>query len=232
MSRLTAYQQKEFRRRLTLIIITLVILIILISTVGFNLLVKTSMFIGSIGGNSNQESTGEQAFFGGLEVDSPPEATNSAKIVISGSVTGYDTVEIEINSKRVKTIKNKSSFEEVIGDLQKGQNTLEVIAKLNNSKKSKKRESFQILYKIDKPKLDLKEPANGAKISNSEIKVAGATDAGVTVQVNGAPTVVDVQGNFQTLIRLNEGDNKIHLTAVDAAGNTETKEITVRYEKD
>ena len=51
-------------------------------------------------------------------------------------------------------------------------------------------------------------------------------------KINNIPVVVSSSGSFQKQITLKEGENKIKIVAVDRAGNIETKEIKVIYEKD
>jgi hypothetical protein len=49
--------------------------------------------------------------------------------------------------------------------------------------------------------------------------VAGTTDPGAGVAVNGAPVFVDPSGAFSTTLVLSEGPNPIDVVAADAAGN-------------
>ncbi len=231
MSRLDVYRQKQYKKRVTFFVVALIVLVIFLFTVGYNFLIKSSLFLGGLG-QTTQQSDDTDAFFGTLEVDTPPTATNSAKLLVSGSVSGYDAVTISINDRDVKDLHNKTSFSETIGDLKKGQNEIKFIAKASKHKAEIKTETYSVLYKSDKPKLEVTEPADQAHTHNTDIKVAGKTDPDVTIRINDLPIVVDVQGNFQTSVRLQDGDNKIKVVAIDIAGNTETKELTVRYEKD
>lgn len=230
MRRLDVYRQKQFKKRLIFFLVIIVLLVIFLTTIGFNFVIKSSVFLGQLG-NKNQNQNTTDTFFGTLDVDTPPVATNSAQMILSGTVSGFDEVTISINDKTVKTLHNPTSFSERIGDLTKGQNQIGVLASLSKRKTENKEEKFLVLYKSDKPKLDISEPTDGTKTNNQDLKVAGKTDPDVMVQVNSAPVVVDVQGNFQTYVKLQEGDNKLTVTATDTAGNVETKELTVHYEK-
>jgi len=100
----------------------------------------------------------------------------------------------------------------------------------NKSKKSTN--TYTILFKEEKPKLEISQPNDKDKISQSEILLKGVTDKEIFVKVNDLPIVVDANGNFQTTIRLKEGDNTIVITASDIAGNFETKNLTVTYQKE
>jgi len=68
--------------------------------------------------------------------------------------------------------------------------------------------------------------------NNQEIKVKGNTDKETYIHINDIPVVVDANGAFETSVRLKDGDNQINATAVDIAGNIETKTLKVIYQKD
>ena len=52
------------------------------------------------------------------------------------------------------------------------------------------------------------------------------------IKINDFPIVVDANGNWETNIKLKDGDNLITIIASDLAGNTESKIITVNYQKE
>ena len=80
--------------------------------------------------------------------------------------------------------------------------------------------------------MEITEPSDNFSTSNQEIKIKGSTDKETYVHINDLPVVVDANGNFETSIRLKDGDNQITATAQDIAGNTETKTLKVTYQKD
>jgi bacillopeptidase F len=84
----------------------------------------------------------------------------------------------------------------------------------------------------DKPKLDISSPHDGDKVNKNEISIQGSTDKDITVTINSSPVVVSAQQTFSYTIRLNEGDNNIHIQAEDDAGNIETKDLKITYQKD
>ena len=89
-----------------------------------------------------------------------------------------------------------------------------------------------MLYKSEKPKLEIKEPQDGLKTNKQEVNLVGETDKETYIKVNDLPVVVDAQGVFQTTLKLKEGENKIIITAQDIADNLEEKVLTVIYEKE
>lgn len=234
MGRLERHQNKEFTKRIILLGGLLVIIVILIFTVGFNLLLNFSLFIANLGsGGKTQTQAVEEEFVGNIDIDTIPVATNEAHVVIGGSVLNYPNLEFYVNGERVKTVSNASDrFTEEIAGLTKGDNDVFILAKSDNGKHTKKSSMFTITYIAEKPKLEIKEPNDGTKTNKNEIKVAGTTSKEVYIKVNDAPVVVDAQNNFETSVVLKDGENKIVIVAQDSAGNTETKTLTVTYQKD
>ena len=89
-----------------------------------------------------------------------------------------------------------------------------------------------MLLKTEKPKLEVSQPNDNSKTNKQEIKIEGKTDKETYIKINGQPVVVDSQGSFVTLFKLNEGDNSIEIIAEDIVGNQEKKTIKVTYSKD
>lgn len=234
MGRLERHQNKEFTKRVILLAGLLIVIVVLIFTVGFNILLNFSLFIANLGsGGKTQTEVVEDDFVGNIDIDTIPVATNEAHIIVGGSVLNYPNLEFFVNGQKVKSVANASDrFSEEIVALQKGDNEIYILAKSDNKKHEKKSSTFTVTYIADKPKLELKEPGDGTKTNKNEIKVAGTTAKEVYVKINDAPVVVDAQSAFETSVVLKEGENKITIVAQDAAGNTETKTLTVTYQKD
>lgn len=229
------HQQKKFQTTIILIVISLVLLIYFLFTVGFKLILSVSTFIATITSKKTDttvQKTNDQ--YGSVSIDSIPNATNSAKIFIGGSVVNFNQVLFYINGDKVKetSLSSSDNFLEEIGDLKKGNNEIFIKAKQSNSPMQKQTQVFSVLYKDEMPKLEISEPANDSKTNKTEINVKGSTDKETYVRINEMPVVVDANGNFQTTISLKEGENVIQISAEDIAGNIEKKEIKIVYEKE
>lgn len=234
MKRLESHQRKSLNKNLFLISLALVILIIFIFTVGIKALLGSAVFISQLTkkGQSETLTSKKDDFFGNIDVTSIPSATNSSTITISGRVLNYDLVEFFLNDKKVDQIEVVDSFENNIDDLQDGDNEIYLIAKSKKNKSTEKTTNFSVFVKKQKPMLEISEPKDGAKTANDEIKIVGKTDKEVIIEINNQPVVVNVLGEFLSSVKLQTGENKIVITALDIAGNTETKEIKIIYEKD
>ena len=207
-------------------------LIVFIFTIGLQWLINSAVFVNKLVGKKEVQTTTNNNFYGSLNVDSIPNATNSAKFIISGTVSNFDKLEYYLNGKKIKETDVYDRFEEIIGDLKVGTNEVYLIAKTKKSDQKKQSNKFTIYLKNEKPKLEITEPKDGSKTDKNEIKVVGKTDKEIIIQINRLPIVVDALGNFQSTVKLNEGENKVTVTAQDLAENLESKTLTVIYEKD
>lgn len=236
MGRLENHQKKQFTITITSLVMGLIILIVFLFTFGFRLLLGASSFIANVTSKKVTERplTKLDNVIGDIDIESIPTATNSARIIITGSVINFEILHFFINNKNAKEVQllNADLFDEEIGDLKKGENEIYVVALTKNTSNRKKTKTYSVLYKSDKPKIEIQEPTDNSKTNKNEVALIGTTDKETYVKVNDIPVVVDVQGKFQTLVRLKDGENKITVTTQDVAGNVEKKTITVTYDKD
>ncbi len=234
MGRLDRVKEKKIKNMIILYIIILFLVLYFIFTSGIKLLFSSTSFIaGLFPQPSTKPLSKTEDTFSSIDVNSIPQATNSAKFIISGSILNFDILNFYINARKVKEIESSSdTFSEEIGDLEKGDNSVYILAKSRNSKIEKSTITYKVFYKNVNPKLDLSEPSDNSTTNNQEIKVKGNTDKETYVRVNDLPVVVDASGSFETTVRLKEGDNQVVITAADIAGNIETKSLKVIYQKD
>lgn len=83
------------------------------------------------------------------------------------------------------------------------------------------------------PEIEVTSPNNGDNIkSNSRsLVVKGKTEGNSKVSINNQYALVTQEGEFSSLVRLEEGKNKIEIKATDKAGNETTAELNVNFEK-
>jgi len=234
MGRLERVQEKKMKDKIILYIIILFFVLYFIFTFGFKLLLNSSSFIsGLFPQPSTKQLSKTEDTFSSIDVNSIPQATNSAKFIVSGSILNFDILEFYLNGKKVKEVESSSdTFSEEIGDLEKGDNNVYIRVKSKDSKIEKKTITYKVFFKNERPKLEINEPADNSNTNNQEIKIKGSTDKETHININDLPVVVDANGNFETSVRLKDGDNQIVITAADIAGNMETKSLKVIYKKD
>lgn len=233
MRRIEKHQRKQLTKTIILLAFILIVTLYFIFTVGIKILLNTSLFIANLFGKKTQTSPASRNdVYSLIKVDTIPFATNSAKIIVAGSVFNLTNVEFYINNEKVKekTLTSSDYFSEEIGDLKEGNNEIYIKGKSEDGKIVKQTKKFSVFYKKNPPKLIIHEPENKSSTSQSEIKIKGSTDKETFIKINDFPVVVDADGNFETSLRLRQGENTIIIVAEDQAGNLEEKTITVTYQ--
>lgn len=163
----------------------------------------------------------------------PFEATNSASLPISGYATALSKVEIYIDDELKSQIntdtEGKFTTDPIILNL--GSNNLYALTINDAGKKSLPSKTIKLFYSNEKPILEVSEPADGTEIKGGDkkVKVAGKTDTNNAVTVNGATVIVNPEGNFQTQININDGENVILIVTSTNFGTTNQIERRVKY---
>lgn len=233
-TRLEQHERRKYQTSILLIIFVLIAILYFIFTVGIKLLLTVSTFVANISSKKTEtQSNKKEEQFASISIDSIPDATNSAKLYIGGSVSNINHILFYINGDKVKEISlSNDSFSEEIGDLKSGNNEVFVKGKQDNVSSEKKTKIFNVIYKSEKPKLEISEPTDGSKTNKTDITIKGTTDKETYIKINNLPIVVDSQGNFQTMVTLKDGENIIPIIVEDIAGNIEKKDLKITYQKD
>lgn len=231
-TRLERHASKQLHSRIITFVIILALIVIFLVTIGLPLLINASVAIGKMFSKNTDQENNAQAL-GDFSVNEIPSATNSASINVSGNVENLSELEIYLNGDKEDTLdlSDQQDFSTTITGLHSGENQIYFLAKVKNSTATKKSDSYTVIYANQKPKLEISEPSENLITPRDEIKVAGKTDQNISVTVNDSPVTVDASGSFQTNVKLKEGENKIKIVVSDQAGNSDSKELTVKYEK-
>jgi bacillopeptidase F len=197
------------------------------------MLVSFTLFLNQLANSGGKQQTEQKKdTLNNISMDPIPSATNSSTLAFSGTALNFGMLEIYLNDEKQDEISISNSFTGEVKGLEKGINTVHFIAKSTSTKDTKKTPLFDVIYKDEKPKLELSEPNDGSKVNKEDVRISGQTDKETTIRINSQPLIVDVEGKFTTLFRLKEGENKIQITAEDIVGNLEKKDLTITYSKD
>lgn len=144
--------------------------------------------------------------------------TNADSVTVTGSVQDLTEVSVAVNGIPV-TVDPAGSFSTKVS-LAEGDNFITVSA----TDAAGNGTSLTRLVTRDTapPSLTVSEPVDGATTTSDSITVSGtATDATpLTVTVNSTDFPVATDGSFTGKTALVDGENAIHVTATDAAGNS------------
>lgn len=229
-SRLSKRIEQKTKKNFVLSILGIILIVLLVFKFGIPVLANLSIFLS--GSQSKDMVTIQNpSFIAPPVLDSFPEATASANIIISGIASKKQVINLYINGALVDTLKagddGRFSFKETIDP---GENTIKSTTIVNN-KESDFSNILVTSFKSAAPSLNITSPLDGQSFSKDQniANIKGTTDADVKVTVNGLWAITDSNGNFSYNLPLQNGDNNIKITAVDTAGNKSEKSIKVTY---
>lgn len=156
--------------------------------------------------------------------------TNQSTVTVEGKAAPTTEVKIQNKGKEVAATpaRDDGSFSAEVS-LKDGENILTATASTPKGTTDPS-EPVQIILDREKPKLSIGEPADGLKTNREAVTVKGeAKDEHLDwVKVNGKKADLADDGTYSLRILLDEGENRIQVTAADKAGNKQTEEITLR----
>lgn len=166
-------------------------------------------------------------------ISAPVTATNSAQVKISGFAEKESEAVLVLNSEEFarEKVNEEGAFEFMV-PLQDGENTLAFYAVDAAGNESGTTKTYKIVADQTAPELVIESPQDGTEIisrTNQQVQIKGSAGEEAKVSVNGKLLFTKSDGSFSGSYQLEEGDNKLLFIAVDDAGNTTEKEITVKF---
>lgn len=130
------------------------------------------------------------------------------------------SVEIYINDELVNTIEADGNGLASVdfSPTSEGTYRISAVAVTPTGEKSRPSTAHILVFDRTQPSVVLTSPAE-PQVTSEEIVVAGQTEPGVRLVLNGQPLTVDEKGNFQAHIQLSPGPNELAVEAIDRAGN-------------
>ncbi len=228
-------EEKKVYRKLVLTIVVLLSIGIFLVFAGLPLLANAILFTTSFKSDKSGLTTNNSAILFPPSLNPIFEATNTAKITVSGYGEKEAAIKIIVNNKdQVKAATDADGkFTAININLTEGENIIKAV-NLKDNKESTTSSPIVVIYKKTLPKLEIDKPKDGDKFSGDQqnISITGSTDQGNRLTVNSRMAIVNPQGKFDFNYKLVEGDNNFKITVLDNAGNQTTKELKVNYRKD
>jgi len=153
-----------------------------------------------------------------------PEAnllTNQKLVLVSGLTEPVDRITINGDPVAVDAV---TGYFERSMVLNSGANKFNVLATDPNGNSLAK--SATVVRDDEAPSVVLTSPEDGVLTNHDSIKVEGLTEPGANVTVNGKAVPV-VNGKFNTLAELDEGNNEIEVVSTDGALNAKSVKVLV-----
>ncbi len=166
--------------------------------------------------------------------NSPPMATNTKQIEVSGFAEAKSQVLLVLNGNQVAdlTTSDDAVFKQSI-DLQEGENYLQAFSKDAAGNESNLSKEYVISLDTQAPSLAFSETIqDGMQVVGKENKsftISGLTEQNAKVAINDRFLFARPDGSFSYQIQLNEGENLLKLVITDKANNTFEQELRVNY---
>lgn len=206
------------------------LLLIFFATVGVKLLINTSIFVSNYTRDNKDSGTGAIDILAPAELFDVPDATNSARLVVSGAGAKGTEVTLYVNDEAQDTQTLEKDEFTFTAELIQGDNTLYLETQDPDDKKIRESQTYTVVFTSEKPTLSISNPSDGAIVDTDSVNVSGSTAPGASVQINNSPAVVDDAGVFSYRLPLQSGENVIVITSSDRAGNSDRVEMRVRRE--
>lgn len=232
-SRLERKSEEQITKKTVVLGFLTIAMFLLIIVFGLPLLVKFSVFLGEA--KSRKEGNVQESVLPPLapRLIIPFEATNSAKINISGLAEANTTVELLKNDVSLGKVEVSSSGDFVFSDveLNEGENTFSAVAMTDKSGSSEQSKVVTVILDQKAPELTMTNPSEESlTVDYADFDVIGKSEKNASVLVNNHVAMVGDEGNFKLKIQLNAGKNEIEIVVKDMAGNETKKKITITYD--
>jgi flagellar hook assembly protein FlgD len=160
-----------------------------------------------------------------IVLDNPPDGLWIKQRMLSVQGRAAPDARLLVDGKEVAVDDNGRFNVDVL--LEEGENTVRVEATdpVGNETTVERR----VFLKLQPPPISLSTVQEGIGVHEPSLLVAGQTEAGATVRVNGQEVAVDTQGGFQSVVNLVDGVNLIRVEAIDRAGNASVTSRSVTY---
>ena len=161
-----------------------------------------------------------------------PEETNNSRIELSGSTEPGAFVTIDYEGKEQEVIANANGIFNLIITLKEGENIIKAYSKDAAGNKSAEVAMISIKFDNTPPEFENESPKEGTTFYGSkqrQISIAGQTEIDSQISVNDRFVLVEENGAFNYTLTLTDGENKFNVKAMDAAGNSSEKELTLFF---
>ncbi len=232
-SRIEKKSEDQITRQTVVMGILTIVVFLTVAIFGLPLLVRFSIFLGDAKNRNFKEEKEKVLPPLPPRLVVPFEATNSSRIAIKGFAEKNVMVELLKNDVSVGKMLANNAGEFAFGDilLDQGESSFTAIAISDVSGSSDPSKELKVFFKDVLPELLMISPSEDAvTVDNPDIDIAGKSEKGVSVTVNGRVAMVDDAGKFKIRYQLSSGKNNLEIIVTDIAGNVIKKNITITYD--
>jgi len=231
-SRLRRVEDKKASKRIAMALIGMAGLLVFLALFGVKILIGFSLLVDRMRGGSTPV-TQQQSLVLPPVLDPLPEATKEEKLDIHGKGTPKTQAIVYLNDTEYKKVPVADDGTFTVTGMSVDPGSITISAKLIDDKDNVSELSNVITTTVDRtaPKLTIDKPEENTTINDGTHKVLvnGITEDATKITINGRIVVMKTDGSFSYSMPLNDGENKLKITAHDPAGNETSVERTVTY---
>lgn len=231
-SRLQSVEEKRNVRSAVFFIFLTIAAIVLLFFYGIPTLGRFAAFVSDLGKSGKSISVNDHTPPAPPKFDYINNFTNQQSSSLSGVTEAGATVKLIFNGNLQEVLADKDGKFLFNLQLDNGTNTYSAVAVDTAGNVSQKTQGYTITFDNKPPNLAIDSPSDGSQFFGSnqrQVTIKGSTDQNDQVTINDRVVAVDDGGKFQYTTSLNDGDNKFAIKAVDQAGNSTEKNITLNF---
>lgn len=224
-SRLQKTENRRATRSIVLYAIMTIVALFLLLRFGLAYLFKFTNYLGSLSG---REVKTEEKLSTLLPptLEELPEHTKDAEIRVKGRTKPGQTVFVFVNTNKKEVLADaEGEFNALVTIDKDNENNIYAYVSDNLGQNSANSREFTVKFDDQAPKVEIINIVSGITFygeNERNKKIEGQTEVDAKLTINGRLAIINNEGKFNFPIRLNDGENKFTLIAVDPAGN-ETK---------
>lgn len=232
-SRLKKIRQRQAVRAIFISLTAIAALFLAIFRYGIPLMIKMAVYISEKNPAAVDSSPSSLTILSAPVFNALPDATNSAKLLISGYGPPKLNLTVYVNNRPIKDtlISETGEFESLIG-LDLGENSISAVAVGDGGHQSPPSKVWTVIRDNQPPTITISSPENNTAFhgsQNNRPAITGATDAS-RLLINEKPAVISADGKFSFPTELSEGENHFIITAGDQAGNETTETLVLFWQ--
>ena len=232
-TRLERNREKESLKQAFIYLFWIFVLLFLLLKFGLPTLIKIAGWLGERQSQTTPVESASPLPIPEPELNYFPSATNSSEIALSGFSQPGTKVKLYLRGVSLEetTAEKDGRFEFSSVHLADGPNEVYIQSSDNLGGISPESKTLTINLDTVAPELTVDRPQSGERFfdKDSPVTVAGKTEAGANLTLNGRFVLVKDDGTFSLNYNLNTGDNQLELVAKDSAGNETKQSLTVNY---
>lgn len=206
--------------------------IVMLYFLGIPALGKLATFVSGLKNNNQQITSSDITPPPPPKFRNVPEFTNQQNLSVIGNTESGAAVKLTFNGADSEILADNSGQFSFNVTLEDGENFFAAVAFDQSGNQSQKSDDHKIVLDQKPPELEISTPTDSASFfgsSQRQVTIQGKSEPHASVTINDRIIAVDEDGEFQYTTTLNEGGNTLNIKAVDRAGNTTEKSITLNF---